>query len=241
MAAELSTNFASAAEEVRRCAEFYLLWVASADGPASDAQIEFINGVTLGDEPGESESLAELTAIAEEREFDSLLFAARTLRDRLNDEEQQSLLGLSMQVGWVCGQLGPGANHICRFLADLFEISPVAADQLHRDLFQQALYKPADVSDPAWWFTESTHAEQYNQERRTALLDGTEPLTRDDAVLVLGIGRGADTDAIRQAYRRLAQIHHPDRVDVAADGESAREIANARFLRIREAYEVLTS
>lgn len=239
MAAELGFHLASAAEAVRRCAEFYLLWVASADGPASEAQIEFIRRATADGEPGES--LTELAAIAEEREYDSLLFAARTLRDRLNDEEQQSLLGLAMQVGWAAGQLGPGANHICRFLADLFDISPVAADQLHRDLFRQPLYKPGDVSDPDWWFTESPGAARYREERRQALLDGAVPLTPDDAMLVLGVERGAGPDAIRQAYRRLAQIHHPDRVDASIHGEAARAAANGRFLRIREAYEVLTA
>lgn len=239
MAAELSIHFASAAEEVRRCAEFYLLWVASADGPANEAQIEFINAATA--ESSAADSLGELAAIAEEREFESLLFAARTLRDRLNDDEQQSLLTLAMRVGRVAGQLGPGANHICRFLADLFDISPVVADQLHRDLFGEALYKPADVSDPAWWFAESPHAARYREERREAILLGDRPLTRDEAMLVLGLERGADAEAIRRAYRRLAQVHHPDRVDVSAEGDAARKAANARFLRVREAFEVLTS
>ncbi|MBA1146329.1 DnaJ domain-containing protein [Ectothiorhodospiraceae bacterium WFHF3C12] len=240
MKAEYDLSLASAAEEVRRCAEFYLLWVASADGPANDTQVGLVARI-MAEEGEASESLKELAAIAEEREFDSLLFAARTLRDRLTDEEQQSLLGLAMQVGWQAGQLGPGANHICRFLADLFDISPVATDQLHRDLFDQPLYKPADVSDPHWWFTDSPHAADYIDERRQALLDGADPLTREEALLILELNHGAGEEAVRQAYRRLAQAYHPDRVDAATRGGVSRDKAHARFLRVREAYEVLTT
>lgn len=53
---------------------------------------------------------------------------------------------------------------------------------------------------------------------------------------VLGVARSADADEVKRAYRRLARRHHPDK---AAEGE-AREKANARFIRIQAAYEVLS-
>lgn len=237
--ADLALSLTSTAEEVRRCAEFYLLWVASADGPASEAQVALVASVMAEGET--SESLSELAAIVEEREFDSLLFAARTLRDELSEEEKHALLGLALEVGWAGGQLGPGANFICRFLADLFEVSPIEADRLHRDLFEAPLYKPADVSDPQWWFSESPYARDYASERREALLDGVEPLGRDEAMLILGVDANADAEAIRNAYRRLAQAYHPDRLNRATHGEAARRAAHARFVRLREAYEVLSA
>ncbi len=48
---------------------------------------------------------------------------------------------------------------------------------------------------------------------------------------VIGVGRGASTDEIRKAYRRLARQHHPD----VSDDPNAAE----RFKEINEAYEVL--
>lgn len=56
------------------------------------------------------------------------------------------------------------------------------------------------------------------------------------ALMVLGLREGASQEDIRQAYRRLAQRHHPDR-----HGHSARQmaLASARFQRIKDAYDDL--
>jgi len=50
--------------------------------------------------------------------------------------------------------------------------------------------------------------------------------------LVLGIGRRADREKIKKAYRRVAKQYHPD---VTRNRESAK-----RFLEIKEAYETLS-
>ena len=49
----------------------------------------------------------------------------------------------------------------------------------------------------------------------------------------LGIDRGAPSDAVRSAYRRLAQKYHPDRYE--GRGDSAQTMAS-----INQAYEVLS-
>jgi len=49
---------------------------------------------------------------------------------------------------------------------------------------------------------------------------------------VLGVDRGADTDEIKRAYRRLALQHHPDRNKGDAEAE-------AKFKEAAEAYDVL--
>ncbi len=51
---------------------------------------------------------------------------------------------------------------------------------------------------------------------------------------ILGVGRNASPEEIKQAYRKLAREHHPDMVD-AANKESAEK----RFKEINEAYQVL--
>lgn len=57
--------------------------------------------------------------------------------------------------------------------------------------------------------------------------------TKRDYYEVLGVGRRADADEIRRAYRKLAMKYHPDR----ADGD--KSVAEARFKECAEAYEVL--
>lgn len=55
--------------------------------------------------------------------------------------------------------------------------------------------------------------------------------------VVLGIESNASDDDIRQAYRRLANQYHPDKVTHL--GEEFRELAERRFKEIKEAYEKL--
>jgi curved DNA-binding protein len=49
---------------------------------------------------------------------------------------------------------------------------------------------------------------------------------------ILGVARGADDEEIRNAYRRLARMYHPDKTGNNRDAED-------RFKEINEAYEVL--
>jgi len=53
-----------------------------------------------------------------------------------------------------------------------------------------------------------------------------------DYYQILGVDKGADEDAVRKAFRKLARKYHPD---VAKDKDSAE----AKFKEINEAYEVL--
>ena len=57
-----------------------------------------------------------------------------------------------------------------------------------------------------------------------------------DAAEELGVARGAPADEIKQAYRRLARQHHPDKV---GDSVEAAKQAEAKMARINWAKEVL--
>ncbi len=56
-----------------------------------------------------------------------------------------------------------------------------------------------------------------------------------DYYQVLGVGKNATPEEIKQAYRKLAREHHPDMVK---DGDKAT--AEQRFKEINEAYQVLS-
>src|SRR5215471_17691751 len=56
---------------------------------------------------------------------------------------------------------------------------------------------------------------------------------KQDYYETLGIGRDADAEEIRKAYRKLARKHHPD----LNPGDKAAE---DRFKKVQEAYDILS-
>lgn len=60
---------------------------------------------------------------------------------------------------------------------------------------------------------------------------------KKDPYEVLGIGRNASSDEIKQAYRSLVNQYHPDKV--VHLGEEFRVLAEEKFKEIQEAYQEL--
>src|SRR5580658_7546056 len=58
-------------------------------------------------------------------------------------------------------------------------------------------------------------------------------MAQQDYYQTLGVGREADVEEIRKAYRKLARKHHPD----LNPGDKAAE---ERFKKVQEAYDVLS-
>lgn len=82
------------------------------------------------------------------------------------------------------------------------------------------------------------YRQEQHRQREQGSRQGTAPGDRTRrALAVLGLEPGASRGEIRQAYRRLAQTHHPDRF--FNDGEAVMASASQRFQRIRRAYDYL--
>ena len=57
-------------------------------------------------------------------------------------------------------------------------------------------------------------------------------MAKEDYYDTLGVARGADADALKQAYRKLAMQYHPDRNPGDTEAEH-------KFKQVNEAYDVL--
>ena len=62
---------------------------------------------------------------------------------------------------------------------------------------------------------------------------------RDDAYKILEIEKGADPQAIKRAYRKMAKKFHPDKVQHL--GKEHQKGAEEKFRKVQEAYEQLLS
>ncbi len=87
---------------------------------------------------------------------------------------------------------------------------------------------------------EQARQEQARQEESRQRQQRSSPPPPDRttrALAVLGLTPGASKTDVRRAYRRMAQLHHPDRF--YSDSEHQVALASARFQRIKNAYDYL--
>lgn len=79
-----------------------------------------------------------------------------------------------------------------------------------------------------------------NQERKQQTTSGSTGISqRKKYATILGIDENASENEIKQRYRQLVKIYHPDKYVNESDEQQKQ--ANQRFLEIQEAYEFLLS
>jgi len=84
---------------------------------------------------------------------------------------------------------------------------------------------------------QGSQSKAYNENQTDAQKD--ERFSSRDPYTILGVNRGASTGEIKNAYRKLANKYHPDKVDHL--GEEFKELAEKKFKDIQEAYQKLTA
>jgi DnaJ-domain-containing protein 1 len=160
------------------------------------------------------------------------------------------MLGLAVTMAVQDGRLTVGENLVLQFLADLLGVSPRAFVKL----FQQTTHRPFPVAgDPSsvdWWRRREaggqaeTAPDDWGPDRPGDDDDDEPPaaggpMTRERALVVLGLGRRASADEAHAAYRRLAKVRHPDRF--APLGPAAVATATVAFERLRTAYATVSA
>jgi DnaJ like chaperone protein len=77
----------------------------------------------------------------------------------------------------------------------------------------------------------------YFEEEQKSTLANSKLTTRENALNILELEQNVTLKEIKKAYRKLVMIHHPDKF--INEGEEELKLAEARFLKIQEAYEFL--
>ncbi|AVI62587.1 J domain-containing protein [Halomonas sp. GFAJ-1] len=104
-------------------------------------------------------------------------------------------------------------------------------EQRHREKAQQ------EQTSRERWQQEQARQEESRRQQRQRSSSPPPPDRKTRALAVLGLTPGASRTDVRQAYRRMAQLHHPDRFYSESDHQVA--LASARFQRIKNAYDYL--
>ncbi|MGY4877158.1 J domain-containing protein [Vreelandella aquamarina] len=94
-----------------------------------------------------------------------------------------------------------------------------------------------EKANPGWKNRQHEDAQRDHQRRQQQQYQQRSTDRSARALAVLGLSIGASRQDIRRAYRKMAQLHHPDRFFSQSDHQVA--LASARFQRIKSAYDYL--
>jgi preprotein translocase subunit Sec63 len=86
-----------------------------------------------------------------------------------------------------------------------------------------------------WWYFYVYRKRRSQKEKQHERRDGASITPHS----VLGVDRNASPDEIKQAFRRLANQYHPDKVQHL--GREFKELAEKRFKEIQKAYRELSA
>lgn len=220
------------------CVSFVLLWIASCDGKIDDSEREYIFHHMKSTHHDE---FNKLISIIEDQDFGSFIIVCKALQKQLDHSLRESFLILSIGVAIADQKIAISENHLLRFLADIMDYSSNQFAQLYMSVTGSRLIEPGDPSSMQWWNSKQktngkNERDSENNKQKRNSRDTT--LSRDEAYVILGLQPGVSQDDIRRAYKRLMQVHHPDRFNSL--GPEAAEAAHAMVVRIQKAYKVLS-
>jgi len=99
------------------------------------------------------------------------------------------------------------------------------------------IYRPAKMRARYQKFYYREGQGQKGEESQENSQQAGKGFSRMDPYEVLGVDKDASVDEIKNAYRKLANKYHPDKVNYL--GDEFKELANKRFKEIQEAYQEL--
>ena len=221
-----------------------LLWVAASDGQLDEAELEYASE-QFPDSEG-TITTKDFLAVIRKSDLVVIEKAIRSLTAE-NRELRIAFLDMAITMSMADRDIAISENHILRFYADALHLGIGILQKRFQAISGIEFPEPGDPSDPAWWNQISQSGlgnDQGNQLRSGGDIEssGGESQTGRSmsiarAHAILGLNLNATQEDIESAYQNLAGIFQVDRVE--AMGTAAVTIANARFRKIQEAYQLL--
>ncbi len=249
MAISIADALRSSNNWILDAVRFAAVWVAYSDHEIQEVEHAALEAM-VPDRPGGVPLSVIIDAIqraSASQDYRVTAQVFKSIREGLSDKSKTAFLQLIIDIIRADGRVSQGERHAVLFLADLIGRSS-EAHKLFLEATGLRLDELADLSDPGYWENlDASRRQQHNQEQADAQDSKRERRQgkhaspgdprRVEALAILGLVGEPSTDDIRAAYRRLTQIHHPDRY--TSLGAEALEHATRNFQRIQAAYSVL--
>ncbi|WP_249327998.1 DnaJ domain-containing protein [Pseudoalteromonas sp. S4488] len=203
-----------------------LSWIALSDGNLDDSELAQLQEIASASSSGSD--INKLLEIIESRDVEAIRLASEVVKAHFTGTKARLFLEMAIQMSIADNYLLPSENHILRYISDLLNISKPLLNSIFTEFTGKAIPEPSDPSYASYW---SSQSRPNNSEDNLSRLD--------KAYVTLGIEKGATLQEIKKAYRKLAQMHHPDKY--ATLGEEATAAAKINFQRIKDAYDYLVT
>jgi len=203
-----------------------LAWTAQSDGEASPDEVAEIR--RMAEASNQGGNVSDVLSVIRDAQATDFQLACEILREASTPANAKLLVQMALSVALADGSLRVGEAHIVRLVADLVGIDQGELDALFRGMTGHPLPQPGDPGSRLYWSKRGAASPPAS---------ATPNLERLKAYAVLGLDEGATQEQVKSAFRRLAQVHHPDRYREL--GPEAVAAATESFRRMKAAYDFL--
>jgi len=206
-----------------------LAWISQSDGELSLDEVKRLKNTAEG--MGVEKGNELITRLAQSQDLAALQLSIEVLQAQLSQDQKTLLVQMAIGMALADRRLFPSENHILRFLSDALGFTPRQFSRIYLEACGNPLPEPSDLSDRRTW------TRQRSSSSSSGRNDRGQKHANAWAYSILGLAVDVGESQVKLAYRRLAQIHHPDRY--ASLGEEAVATATETFKRIQQAYEAI--
>jgi DnaJ-domain-containing protein 1 len=204
-----------------------LTWTAHSDGEASSEELAEIN--RMAEACSHGGRVGDILSVINELRVTDLQLACEIIREASNASNSKLIVQMVLFVALADGYLRVGEAHIVRLVADLVGVDQSELDGIFREVTGHPLPEAGDPGSRHYWQKRGVDSPPPNRPAST--------VERIKAYALLGLDDGASKDQVKSAFRRLAQVHHPDRYREL--GPEAVAAATESFRRMKAAYDYL--
>jgi len=214
-----------------------LAWIAASDGSIDKSEAKQLSEISAASKHGHE--VEPLLRLVKHHDIKAIQLACEIVASHFRGEKARLFLQMAIGMSIADGYLLPTENHILRFLADLLAVDSIGLNSIFEEVTGRGIPDPSDISSSGYWRSREQARAKSNQQsgREEKAKSRAHSGKSAQAHAVLGLEPGASKEEIRKAFRRLAQVHHPDRF--SSLGEESVAAATTTFQRINEAYEYL--